>query len=222
MSLDQAPVHQASRPLPEQYPVNLIVAGRPCLVVGGGEVAARKVDGLRSGGARVTVVAPRMCDTIRRRSELTLEYRPYQPGDLDGYWLAVAATDDAAVNQAVFIEGEGRRIWVNGADDPDHCSFTLPSVVRRGSISVAISTGGRSPALAAWLRRRLSDEMGPEYEVLLDLLSSERRAIKAQGRSTEALDWQSALDSELLTLIRAGDVISARDRLHTCLSSSSD
>jgi precorrin-2 dehydrogenase/sirohydrochlorin ferrochelatase len=201
------------------YPVNLSVQGRRCLVVGGGAVAARKVDGLLDAGASVHVVAERVGDEIRSRPGVTWEERAYRPTDLDGCWLVVAATDDSRVNAAVFHDGEVRRIWVNGADDPEHCSFTLPSVFRRGSLQVTVSTEGRSPALASWLRRRLADELGPEYEVLLDLLAAERRGMQARGRSTEAADWQAALDSDLLSLIRSGDVSSARERLHACLSS---
>jgi siroheme synthase-like protein len=126
------------------------------------------------------------------------------------------------VNRAVYEAGERAGIWVNGADDPANCSFTLPSVVRRGDLQVTVSTGGRSPALSTWLRRRLEGEIGPEYAVLLDLLAGEREGLKAAGRSTEGLDWQSALDSDMLGLIRNGDLVHARERLLTCLSSSSD
>ena len=203
------------------YPVNLVLDGRACLVVGGGTVAARKVEGLRSCGARVHVVAPEICDEIRAWADVTFEERPYRPGDLAGYWLVVAATDDRAVNGAVYAAGERSHVWVNGADDPEHCSFTLPSVLRRGALVVSVSTSGRSPALAGWLRRRLEGEIGPEYEDLLELLSSEREVLRAEGRSTEGLDWQKALDSEMLDLIRTGDLTSARERLQTCLSSSS-
>ena len=201
------------------YPVNLRLQGRRCLVVGGGPVAARKVEGLVAAGASVHVVAERVGDEIRTRPDLTWEERAYRRGDMDGCWLVVAATDDPDVNAAVFADGEAARVWVNGADDPEHCSFTLPSVFRRGSLQVTVSTEGRSPALSSWLRRRLADELGPEYEVLLDLLSSEREGMQARGRSTEAVDWQAALDADLLSLIRSGDVSSARERLHACLSS---
>ena len=204
-----------------QYPVNLVLDGRSCLVVGGGRVALRKVEGLLACGGRVTVVAPSM-DAELRGLPVTLVERAWQPADLDGMWLVIAATDDPAVNGAVYAEGERRGVWVNGADDPAHCSFTLPSVVRRGDLQVTVSTGGRSPALATWLRRRLEGEIGPEYAVLLDLLASERDGLKAAGRSTEGLDWQSALDSDMLGLIRNGDLAHARERLQTCLSSSSD
>jgi len=205
-----------------QYPVNLVLDGRRCLVVGGGRVAARKVEGLLACGAQVKVVAPRIHADLRVLPELMIEERPWVPDDLRGIWLVIAATDDAGVNRAVYQAGERAGIWVNGADDPANCSFTLPSVVRRGDLQVAVSTGGRSPALASWLRRRFEAEMGAEYEILLDLLAEERDGLKAAGRSTEGLDWQSALDSDMLGLIRNGDLVHARERLLTCLSSSSD
>jgi siroheme synthase-like protein len=204
-----------------QYPVNLIVDGRRCLVVGGGEVAARKVEGLTACGAPVNVVALRVGDAIRRIPGVTWEERAYRPSDVAGFRLVIAATDDPATNRAVYVDCERAGIWVNGADDPENCSFTLPSVVRRGSLMLTVSTGGRSPAVATWLRRRLEMEIGPEYEALLDLVASHREAVKASGRGTEDLDWQRALDSDMLDLIRAGDLAHARERLQSCLSSSS-
>jgi precorrin-2 dehydrogenase/sirohydrochlorin ferrochelatase len=204
-----------------QYPVNLVLDGRPCLVVGAGTVALRKVEGLLACGGRVTVVAPRVEPALRALAGVTIEERPWRPADLDGMWLVIAATDDPAVNRAVFEAGQRAGTWVNGADDPANCSFTLPSVVRRGDLQVTVSTGGRSPALASWLRRRIEGEIGPEYAVLLDLLAAERDGLKAAGVPTEGLDWRSALDSDMLDLIRTGDLAHARERLQTCLSSSS-
>jgi precorrin-2 dehydrogenase/sirohydrochlorin ferrochelatase len=205
-----------------QYPVNLVLDGRPCLVVGGGRIALRKVEGLLACGAQVRVVAPRIDPDLRALAGVTVDERPWRPDDMAGAWLVIAATDDPAVNAAVFDAGQREGIWVNGADDPANCSFTLPSVVRRGDLQVAVSTGGRSPALSSWLRRRLEAEIGPEYGVLLDILATEREGLKAAGRSTEGLDWNSALDSDMLDLIRTGDLAHARERLQTCLSSSSD
>jgi precorrin-2 dehydrogenase/sirohydrochlorin ferrochelatase len=202
-----------------QYPVNLILDGRRCLVVGGGDVAARKVEGLVACGARVHVVAPDVSDSVRAVPGITWEERAYRSSDLVGYWLVIAATDDSRTNQTVYDDGERAGIWVNGADDPQHCSFTLPSVVRRGSLMLTVSTGGRSPAVATWLRRRLEEEIGPEYEALLELVASHREAVKASGATTENLDWQKALDSDMLDLIRTGDLVHARERLQTCLSS---
>ncbi|HEY2430863.1 MAG TPA: bifunctional precorrin-2 dehydrogenase/sirohydrochlorin ferrochelatase [Acidimicrobiales bacterium] len=206
-----------------QYPANLIVDGRPCLVVGGGAVARRKVEGLIAAGAVVTVVAPELepdLAALAAAGAISALRRPYAPGEAAGYRLVVAATDDPAVNRRVFEDGDAAGVWVNAADDPESCSFTLPSVVRRGPIMVTVATGGHSPALATWLRRHVEAELGEEYLVLLTLLSEERAAIKAAGRSTEGLDWLSALDSNMLDLIRAGQVGKARERLQACLSSS--
>lgn len=202
-----------------QYPVNLVVEGRRCLVVGAGNVAVRKVEGLLACGAVVTVIAPEVDERIRSLG-VAVEQRPYAAGDVVGYRLVVAATNDSLVNRAVYDDGERAGVWVNSADDPLSCSFTLPSVVRRGPLTVAVSTGGHSPALATWLKSRLESELGPEYQTLLELLSAERESLKAQGRSTEGLAWQKALESDMLTLIRAGKVHEARERLQACLSSS--
>jgi len=201
------------------YPVNLVLEGRRVLVVGGGRIAARKVEGLLACGADVHVVAPSVGEAVRALG-VSFEERPYRRGEVAGYRLALAATDDPAVNAAVFEDGEAAGVWVNAADDPLSCSFTLPGVVRRGALTVAVSTGGHSPALSAWLRGRLEAEIGPEYEVLLGLLAAERETLKAQGRSTEGLDWQKALSSDMLTLVKTGKVEEARERLQACLSSS--
>jgi siroheme synthase-like protein len=156
-----------------QYPVLLDLRGRPCLVVGGGRVALGKVRGLLAVDATVTVVAPDVFDELAQL-DVTVVRRPYEAGDLAGVRLAVAATDDPAVNHRVFLDGEAAGVWVNSADDPENCAFTLPAIARQGPITVAVSTGGHSPALASWLRDRLADEVGPEYEVLLQLLTERR------------------------------------------------
>jgi precorrin-2 dehydrogenase len=210
------------RPAIPGYPVNLVVAGRRCVVVGAGRIAARKIDALLAAGATVHVVAPDVGDEVRAWADagrLTLAKRPFEPADLDDAWLATTATGDAAVDHAVFDAGEARRVWVNSADDPTNCSFTLMSVVRQGDLVVTIGTGGRSPALATWLRRRFVEDLGPEYATLLDVLSDAREALRATGRSTEEPDWQSALDSGMLDLIRAGRVDEAKELLRQCLSS---
>jgi siroheme synthase-like protein len=206
------------------YPVNLVVAGRRCVVVGAGRIAARKVDGLLTAGADVHVVAPRLGHQVRAwrdEGRLTVAERAFQSGDLDGAWLATAATDDHIVNHAVFEAGDARGVWVNSADDPDNCSFTLMSVIRRGDLVVTVGTGGRSPALATWLKARITAELGPEYETLVELLSDARDEMQAEGRSTEDADWKRALDSGMLDLVRAGRVDEAKELLRSCLSSSS-
>lgn len=199
------------------YPVGLVVAGKRCVVIGGGAVAARKVAGLVEAGALVTVVAPAIDDRIRELGAEVVE-RPYRAGDLDGAWLAIAATDDPGVNQQVHADGLAARVWVNAADEPAACSFTLPAVLRRGPVSVAVSTGGHSPALAGWLRDRIAEQLGPEFGRLAELLSEARDELQAAGRSTEGLDWRRALDSDMLDLIRKGRMAQARERLQACLS----
>ncbi len=152
---------------------------------------------------------------------MTIERRPYAAGDLAGYRLVITATDDPAVNGAVFLEGEAAGVWVNSADDPDNCAFTLPARVRQGPLLVTFATGGHSPALATWLRRTYADEFGPEYVTLIEMLAAEREHLRSLGRSTEGLDWQPALDSGMLDLIREGRLAEAKERLQACLSSSS-
>jgi siroheme synthase-like protein len=207
------------------YPVNLLVAGRRCVVVGAGRIAARKVEAPLDAGAAVHVVAPAVGDEIagwRDAGRLTVDQRGFEPGDLDGAWLATAATSEAAVNRAVYEAAEARRLWVNAADDPEHCSFTLMSVVRQGDLVVTIGTGGRSPALASYLKEHVTEEMGPEWSELLEMLSEARERLRAGGVSSETVDWKRALDSGMLDLIRAGRRAEAKELLEACLSSSSD
>jgi siroheme synthase-like protein len=210
----------AARPALAGLPVNLLVRGRRVVVVGGGRVAARKVEPLLDLGARVVVVAPDVVPEIRAWADAgrcQLVERAFEPGDLDDAWLAFSATDVPGVNAAVFAAGDAARVWVNGADDPANCSFTMMSVVRRADVVVAFGTGGRSPALAAHLRRMLTEELGPEYEVLLELLSEAREDLRASGRSSEDADWQRAFDSGIVDLVRAGRVTDAKELLNSCL-----
>ncbi|MGD9797010.1 MAG: bifunctional precorrin-2 dehydrogenase/sirohydrochlorin ferrochelatase [Acidimicrobiia bacterium] len=191
------------------YPVTLVVEDRPCLVVGGRGVARQKVIGLLAAGARVTVVAPEVDEDVAAL-DVVVERRPYRSGEVAGYRLVLTATGDPEVNRRVHADAEAAGVWVNAADDPANCSFTLPAVVRRGDLSVAVATGGRSPALASWLRARLEGELGPEYEVVLQLLASERDGLRSEGIATEGLPWRDALDGGLLDLVRQGRVDEAR------------
>lgn len=208
-----------------QYPVNLVLRGRSVLVVGGGPVATQKVEGLLEGGAdTVLVVASEVTHAIAELEAgglVRVERRLYASPEAGDHRLVVTATSDPAVNHQVFLDADAAGVWVNSADDPANCSFTLPARVRRGPILVTLATGGHSPALSTWLRRRFEVEFGPEYDALLEILSAERESIKAQGRSTEGLPWQEALDGGLLDLLRADRHQEAVELLRSCLSSSS-
>jgi siroheme synthase-like protein len=198
------------------YPIVLDLTGRPCLVVGGGAIAERKVTGLVEARARVTVVSPSLTPALLRlATEAPLRWRPreYAQGDAAGFVLVMVATDDRAVNAAVAAECRERGIWVNCADDPERCDFILPSVLRRGAVTVAVSTGGRSPTLARLLREDLDALLPPEVAVLTDVVASVRRALSEDGVSLDAERWRQALDGELRSLVAAGRTTEARARL---------
>ncbi|MFZ6003467.1 MAG: precorrin-2 dehydrogenase/sirohydrochlorin ferrochelatase family protein [Actinomycetota bacterium] len=198
------------------YPVNLLVEGRRVLVVGGGSVAAAKVRGLLAAGAVVHVVAREVSHEVRDLG-VTWDERAYERGDVAGYRLAVACTDDPSTNQAVFDDGEAAGVWVNAADDPERCSYTLPARLERGRLLVTVSTSGHSPVLAGWLRDRLAEQLGPEHDTLLDLLAEARAELAAEGVSRPPADWRQALDSGMLDLIRSGRKAEARELLRASL-----
>jgi siroheme synthase-like protein len=213
-------VGEATRPALTGLPVNLLVRGRRVVVVGGGRVATRKVEPLLDLGADVDVVAPEVSPEIRAwvaAGRCRVTEREFRPGDVEGAWLVFTATGEPAVDAAVSEAADAARVWVNSADDPAHCSFTMMSVVRRADLVVALGTGGRSPALAAHLRRQLGEELGPEYGVLLDLLAEAREGLRASGRSSEDADWQRAFDQGIVDLVRAGRVADAKELLDSCL-----
>lgn len=182
-------------------------------------MATSKVRGLLDGGADgVTVVAPAVTDELGAMP-VTVEQRVYRSPEAARHRLVVTATGDPSVDGQVFVDADTAGVWVNSADDPANCTFTLPARVRRGALLVTVATGGHSPALSSWLRGRFEAEFGPEYHELLELLSTERERIKASGRSTEGLPWQEALDSGLVDLLRNHRTAEAREVLRQCLSS---
>jgi siroheme synthase-like protein len=188
------------------YPVFLEMKDRPCVVVGGGTVAERKVEGLLAAGARVTVISPSLTPALaalKEEGRLHHIARRYRKGDLKGYEVAVVATDDGAVNAEVAREGRSAsgRIWVNAADDPPNCDFILPSVIRRGDIVIAASTGGGSPALARRLREELEAFLDEGYAPLAELLQEVRREIRSRGIVVEPEAWQRAIDGRLRALL---------------------
>ncbi len=198
------------------YPVALDVTGRPVLVVGGGAVAERKVEGLVAAGARVTVVAPRVTlrlAALAAEERLRHVPREYRDGDVVGHDLVFVAVGDEAVGRAVGDEARARGAWVNVADDPARCDFILPSVLRRGDLLVAVTTGGTSPALARAVRERLEGVVTEEYAGLAALVADVRRELRASAASPDAVAWSRALDDDLRRLVRDGRSDEARRRL---------
>jgi precorrin-2 dehydrogenase/sirohydrochlorin ferrochelatase len=198
------------------YPVYLDLSGRRCVVVGGGEVAERKVEALVRCGAAVTVISPTLTEKLAdlvQRGEIEHRARSYQSGDLEGGRVVFGATDDRPTNMAVFEEAEARGILANVVDDPPLCTFIVPSTVTRGDLQIAISTGGASPAMAKRIRAGLEDEFGEEYAMLMALMREFRSLVMARVPSPAARRriFDAVADSDVLDRIRAGVNVSAED-----------
>jgi siroheme synthase-like protein len=193
---------------PAYYPAMLDLAGRDALLVGGGEIAAQKARPLLDAGVRLRIVAPALIEPLRacvEAGEARWEAREVRPGDVAGAAVVVCATDQRAVNRAVFEEASAAGVPVNVVDDPELCSFIVPSVVRRGPLQVAISTGGRSPAFAKFMRHHLEEAIGEEYGVLAELAGRMRDRAREAGVGYEARDRIAAEAlPRLLDLLRAG------------------
>jgi siroheme synthase-like protein len=202
------------------YPVFLEMKERSCVVVGGGAVAERKVDGLLAADARVTVVSPELTPSLaalKEEGRLQHVARTYREGDLEGYEVAVVATDDGSVNAAVAREGRERRVWVNAVDDPPNCDFILPSVIRRGDVVIAVSTGGASPALARRLREELEAFLEEDNAPLAKLLQDVRQELRARSTVVDTETWQRAIDGRLRALLAQQRTGEARAYLLTAL-----
>jgi precorrin-2 dehydrogenase len=168
------------------YPIFAVIEDKPCLVVGGGAVGERKVLDLLAAGARVTVVSRTLTPELAAladRGEITYLPEDFRESQVEGMALVMAATDDPQVNAQVSAAAQARAIWVNVADEPEHCTFIVPAQVRRGDLTLAISTGGASPALARQVREELQQHFGPEYGPYLDLLRRVRTRVLAERRA---------------------------------------
>lgn len=201
----------------KHYPVFLRVAGRRCVVIGGGTVAARKVDSLLDAEARVVVVSPTLTPGLAARAAGgAIEHvaRPYRTGDLEGAFLAYAATDDAALHPVIARDAEAAGALLNVVDRPEWCTFIVPAVARRGGLVMAVSTGGGSPALARRVRDEIERLIGPEYARALELLARLRCHLRDQPLSSA--DRQRILSglvaSDLVDHLRQPDP-AAVDRL---------
>lgn len=193
------------------YPVALEVAGRRCVVFGSGPIGQARAMALLEAGAEVTVID-----------------RPYEEGDLAGVFLAVSATGNAAETARIFAVAEQEGVLLNAVDDPAHCHFAVPAVLRRGDLTVTVATGGRAPGYARQLRDELSRTIGAEYGTIVDLIGAVRdelRAQRAAPTSGSAADfdrwatrWRDALEHDLIGLVRAGRIGEARTLLQAALT----
>ncbi len=187
---------QVYKTLRVQYPINLNLNGVAVLVVGGGRVALRKIEGLLACGADVTVIAPSVLPEIES-SPLKIHYRKYATGDILSFLLIITATGIESVDQQIFNEAQTAKIWINSADDPERCTFTLPAIVRRGDLMITVSTGGVTPALSSWLRDRIGQEIGAEYAQIVTELAQVRADYQAHGISTEDVDWKPIIENAI-------------------------
>ena len=198
------------------YPLYLEMNCRRCLVVGGGTVAERKIASLLEAGAKVTVISPDVTEAVARWSKnnsIQFLARRYQRGDVKGHELVFVATNDGSVNAQVHQDGKNQGVWVNAADDPEHCDFILPSVLRRGDLTVAISSGGASPALARTIREELEIYFTQEYEQLAGLAAEARVELQKRSLSAPFETWRRALSGDVRQLLMRGEVARAKNHL---------
>ena len=198
------------------YPVYIELREQPCVVIGGGKIAEGKVEGLLAAKANVTVISPDLTANLRELVEekkITYIARAYQPGDLTGAFMVICATDQAQINHQVWQEASANRQLVNVVDDTPRCNFIAPSILRKGDLTIAISTSGKAPALAVRLKERLQRELGPEYERFLELAGELREPLARQVPDFETRKalWYELVDSEILDVLARGDETAARE-----------
>jgi precorrin-2 dehydrogenase/sirohydrochlorin ferrochelatase len=196
-------------PRQQIYPVSLLLEGRPCLVVGGAQVAFSKITGLLDSGAAVTVIAPEVSDEITALPVI-VHSRPYREGDCAGFVLVIAATGDRGLDATIYAECQGTTTLVNAADNPTACTFYLPALLRAGDLSVAISTAGASPAIASWVRDRVGALVGARFGDVVDIVGATREQIRASGQTSEGLPWVELIDRLTAALAGGVDLIAVR------------
>lgn len=204
------------------YPVFLDLRLRPCVVLGGCGMAEEKVKGLLNAGARVTVIAPSLTPALEElaaEERIVHHAREYRPGDLEGAALAVSTDRTPEAAAAVWRESRDRNVLLNTVDDVPHCNFIAPAIVKRGDLSIAISTGGKAPVLAVRLRQRLEREVGEEHARFLALAGAAREPLahRHPDFATRRELWYRLVDSDVLELLRHGDETAALGRFEEIL-----
>ena len=189
--------------MPTYYPVFLDLHNKRCVIIGGCTLAESKIAKLLDAGAKITVVSPNInagIKTALKQGNLEWLEREYETGDLAGAFLGIAATNARPVNERIFQEAEESGILLNVVDQPSQCTFIAPSIVNRGPVTVAISTGGASPALARKLRETLSESSALEWADLAGVLSRARKQVKKQGAVIDPQRWQCCMTTDLLAM----------------------
>ena len=192
------------------YPVYIQLQEQPCVVIGGGKIAEGKVQGLLTAGAKVKVISPDLTSYLRTLSkENVIEHieRTYQTGDLTGAFMVICATDQVEINHKVWQEASANRQLVNVVDDTPRCNFIAPAILRKGDLTLAISTAGKAPALAVRLKERLQEQLGTEYERFLELSGQLREPLAhhVPDFETRKALWYELVDSDALNLLAQGD-----------------
>lgn len=204
---------------PASLPVFLNVAGRKCLVVGGGQVAERRVATLLECGATITVVSTRTTPFLDALAsdQIQIIRRLYDASDLDGQFLAIAATNDPAINEKVVADARARGILVGSVGPSGSADFSFGAAIRRPGLTLAVSTDGRSPAFSRWLRDQIDRFLTPEYVDLLAIAADVRVELLRAGANATSDRWHASLTDELLDLLRQGRSDDVRERLRATL-----
>ena len=207
------------------YPINLQISRQPCMVVGGGSVAERKVAALLAAGGVVTIVSPyltKLLTLLVEEKAIIHIARAYQQGDVNGFFIVICATDNGEVNKLIAEEGMSVGALVNVTDAPELGNFSVPSQISHGDLLLTISTGGKSPVLAKRLREELEERYGPEYGIYLELVAKARTQIKKQlstAKEREAF-WRKTLDQEVIVLLKEGKIKEAEAKINNAIGCS--
>ncbi|MBC8014445.1 MAG: bifunctional precorrin-2 dehydrogenase/sirohydrochlorin ferrochelatase [Sporomusaceae bacterium] len=207
------------------YPINLKINNRSCVVVGGGNVAERKVQSLLAAGASVTVLSPELTPKLVqlvKEKKLMHIARTYEAGDLAGFFIVICATDNKTVNKLAAEEASRAGALINVVDAPELGNFSVPSQILRGDLLMTISTGGKSPALARVLGLELAERYGPEYGEYLDLVAKARIKMKKNTQSSKEREafWRQTIDSEVINLLKNGKVKEAEAKIYNAIGCS--
>lgn len=189
------------------YPINLILDDKPCVVIGGGHVALRKVKALLEAKAKVTVISPMLVNelkTMAQNHQITWQKKYYETGDLNGFELVICAVGEDNASQQIYTDAHKARILINVVDKLPLCDFALPAKIRRGNLLITFSTNGKSPALSRYLRCKMEKEFDDTYALWLDRLSVLRNEAIAKLPTSDDREifWRSALSDEVMELVK--------------------